>query len=251
MVGQRKRLEGVLNIIRFNWHQYIIVLVILVILITIGSFLTQPFQELVFLAGMLILLTTLISLFVSYYVYDCSDLYELNFVGKLDQQKVLNINAGFDEISALMRAKYPDIKLTIADFYNPDFHTEVSIKRARKRYSPQRGTIQVETTALSFPNDEFDKTISIFSAHEIRNQEERICFLKELRRVSKRTGEIIITEHLRDIPNFLAYSIGFLHFYSRRSWINCFEVADLKLIREIKTTNFVTTFVLSPHGTKS
>jgi hypothetical protein len=49
---------------------------------------------------------------------------------------------------------------------------------------------------------------------------------------------------LRDIPNFLAYTIGFLHFISLSSWLKNFQEADLLLSQKIHITPFITIFVL-------
>jgi hypothetical protein len=57
-----------------------------------------------------------------------------------------------------------------------------------------------------------------------------------------------VTEHLRDPANFLAYTIGFLHFHSRRTWLDTFQSAGLRVEREVKTTPFVTTFFLAKDG---
>lgn len=91
-------------------------------------------------------------------------------------------------------------------------HTEVSIKRARKVYPPFSNTTSVQTNYLPFADETFDLTVAILSAHEIRNEEERILFFKELNRITESSGEIIITEHLRDFNNFMAYTIGFFTF---------------------------------------
>ena len=186
---------------------------------------------------------------MSYYVYDYSDLYELNFIKDLNDDRVLNISAGFDETSDIILNKYPNIQLTRADFYDPDVHTEISIKRARRAYPADENTLSVNTDSFPFRNQYFDWTICIFSAHEIRNFEERIQFLRELKNVTNHeTGEIIITENLRDVANFLAYNIGFLHFYSLNTWKTCFKKAGLQLIQENKVNPFVTTFTLKPNG---
>jgi hypothetical protein len=58
-------------------------------------------------------------------------------------------------------------------------------------------------------------------------------------------GKIIVMEHLRDLPNFLAYTIGFFHFHSRAAWIKSFELAELKLEWEEKQTSFISLFILT------
>ena len=88
----------------------------------------------------------------------------------------------------------------------------------------------------------------IFAAHEIRNEEERSLFFKELARILKPGGNIVVTEHLKDLPNFMAYNIGFLHFHSKRSWLTTFKSADLILKKETKQTPFISTFILCKNG---
>ena len=57
------------------------------------------------------IITTFISLSVSYYIYDYSDLYTLkwlDFLNIKDNTTIVNINAGFDETSSILRDKFPD-----------------------------------------------------------------------------------------------------------------------------------------------
>ncbi len=49
---------------------------------------------------------------------------------------------------------------------------------------------------------------------EMRKKE--LSFFNELNRVLKPNGQIVVTEHLRDLNNFLAYNIGFFHFLQDR-----------------------------------
>lgn len=244
----RQPYQGVLNIVRFNWHFYLIAGGVLVGIVLFYDLLPSSLRYLALGGVLLALLTLAISLLVSYYVYDISDLYELNWLEAGDGQSILNINAGFDETSAIIRRKFPRAKLTICDFYDSARHTEVSIRSARKAYPPEPGTIAVDTEELPFADQVFDRTLAILSAHEIRDPAERVHFFRELARTTKPAGRIYVTEHLRDINNFLAYTIGFLHFHSRRTWLDTFERAGLRLEREVKTTPFITTFVLTPHG---
>jgi len=173
--------------------------------------------------------SSVISLVVSFFVYDLSDLYQLNWVEDGNGKTLLTVNAGFDETSDIITAKFPQARLTMCDFYNPERHTEQSIKRARRRYPPLRNTISVRTDKLPFSENAFDDAIVIFSAHEIRNPVERVCFFSELRRVT--SGRIFVTEHLRDLNNVLAYTVGVFHFYSRKNWMDTFLAANLRVVR--------------------
>lgn len=244
----RKPAQGVLNIIRFNWHFYVVAAILILILATSNTFLSKDFQLFGWVFLGLLISSIAISLLVSFYVYDVSKLYDLPWLNDFNKKSILNISAGFDETSSIIRAKFPEVKISICDFYNPKKHTEVSIKRARKAYPPDEDTIEVETTLLPFESNTFDFSLVILSAHEIRNQEERIEFFNELKRVTKPNGRIMVTEHLRDLPNFLAYNIGFLHFHSKVSWYKTFRNSGLLIEQELKTTPFISTFILSKNG---
>ena len=248
---KRKAFQGVYNIIRFNWHFYVIVFFSLIALTIVIKFLPAYFHLLLYILCLLTTLSIIVSLLVSYYIYDLSPLYEFNWLPNCNNKKVLNINAGFDETSELINSRYPETKLSKADFYDPQKHTEVSIRRARAAYPPPQDTITVTTTSLPFKDNHFDICLATFAAHEIRNEQERIQFFKELNRVTKDDGEIFVTEHLRDFQNFIAYNIGFLHFHSRSSWNTTFEKSNLELSKEIKNTTFISTFILNKNGTTS
>lgn len=250
----RKPFQGVWNIIRFNWHYYVFALVFVVILLFIRNEFNATLRIATNVLVLLMLFSTLISLIVSFYIYDLSDLYKLSWLNNLissDREKIININAGFDETSNLLKSKFRNSDLLVADFYDPTKHKEVSIKRARKAYPPFPNTQQVSTKHLPVEDNSTHKVFSILSAHEIRNDEERITFFKELKRVLSASGQIIVTEHLRDTVNFLAYNFGAFHFHSKTSWLKTFRLSGLKVAKEIKITPFITTFILEKNGTAS
>lgn len=249
----RKPFQGVRNIIRFNWHYDAFAAFLVAVILIIQHY----FNSLSVASNILMLLigcSTLISLVISAYIYDFSDLYKLSRLYNLKQlknERIININAGFDETSSLLKRKFENCKLIVVDFYDPGKHTEISIKRARKAYPPFPKTHQVSTTNLPIQDSSADKIFTIFSAHEIRNDEEKIAFFKELQRVLKPAGEVIVTEHLRDTANFLAYNIGFFHFHSKQTWLKTFRLAGLSVSKEIKITPFITTFILGKNGSAS
>lgn len=250
----RKPFQGVWNIIRFNWHYYVFSLLFVAILLFVRKDFNATLRIGTTVLVFLILFSTAISLIVSFCIYDLSDLYKLSWLNNLkgsDKEKIININAGFDETSNLLKSKFGNSELLVADFYDPTKHTEVSIKRARKAYPLFPNTQQVSTKHLPVEDNSAHKIFSILSAHEIRNNEERIAFFKELKRVLSTSGQIIVTEHLRDTVNFLAYNFGFFHFYSKSSWLKTFHSSGLTVAKEIKITPFITTFILEKNGTAS
>ncbi len=243
----RKPFEGISNIVRFNWHFYLLSVALIVCLLGFNYWSDKEYQLLIFFAIAAIITTTLTSLLVSFYVYDVSDLYQFKWLDQLQIKpgsNIINIHAGFDETSSLLHQRFPGSSLAVFDFYDPLKHTEVSIQRARKAYPPFNNTKSVATSVLPVSDLYADYIFIIFSAHEIRDQQERNTFFNELKRISKFTSKIIVVEHLRNTPNFLAYNIGFFHFLSKTTWYNTFKNAGLNIDQEISITPFIKTFIL-------
>lgn len=243
----RRPFQGVINIVRFNWHFYVIAGVIIAVLFGSLMFLSEEFRWIVNLSVILIVITLFLSLVVSYCVYDYSGLYNFKWLDRVSfssQSNIVNIHAGFDETSFIFKRKYPNAKLTVFDFYDPKSHTEVSIKRARKAYGAYPGTKNINTNHIPLTTNSMDIVFNIFSIHEIRKREERINFLRKQHGVLNLDGRCIIVEHLRDLPNFMAYSIGFFHFYSLYEWKDNFLQAGFVIDRMIKITPFVSVFIL-------
>jgi ubiquinone/menaquinone biosynthesis C-methylase UbiE len=244
----RKPFQGVLNIIRFNSWKYIFSFFLLLVMCCLYLNSNSLYQSIWLILILVLAFFLSISLLISYIVYDYSALYQLPWLPNLEKQNVLNVNAGFDEISDFLKEKYPEITLIKSDFFDSERHTEPSIQRARKIYPPQSDVVLINTEKIDFESNMFDSILLFFAAHEVRNEQERIAFFKELSRVLKPEGKIYITEHLRNWVNFIPYSVGFFHFYSKKSWSKIVHSSDFKIEKEIKTTPFVSTFILTKNG---
>lgn len=247
---KRKPLQGTWNIIRFNWHFYVLIFLVSVLLSTLNEIAFDR-SPLLIVLQILLISVTLISLIVSCYVYDRSGLYSFNWltIDRTPGKQIININAGFDETSWILQDQFPNSQLTVMDFYDPVRHTEVSIKRARKAYSVYPGTIKISTTSKVIETDKADYIFLVFAAHEIRNNEERTNFFRSLEAVLKPGGQLVIVEHQRDMANFLAYNMGFLHFLSKKTWLKTFEDSGLSHIAELQVNPFVSSFIITKNGT--
>ena len=167
----------------------------------------------------------------------------------IDQSKVkqiLNINAGFDETSFIINNNFPEADLKVFDFYDAERHTEPAIIRARKVSLVYPNTQQMVSHTIAMNNQSADLVFLLSAAHEIRTNEEKIQFLQECRRVCKPDGKVIMVEHLRDFPNFLAFSVGFTHFFSKTVWKNAYKSAGFQSCEEVKFTPFMSIFICTP-----
>ena len=239
--------QGVVNIIRFNWHFYLIagtsVLLILIASVWVSNLLFWVLVAIAFGS----ITSTCISLLVSYFVYDRSRLYEFSWLSQFDRseiQTMVNVHAGFDETSWILQRNFPSAEMKVFDFYDSSKHTEVSIERARKAYPPYGGTMKISTSKLPLPNNSVNLIFNIFALHEVRHRDERTRFLQEQVRALRDDGTVVVVEHLRDVPNFLAYNIGFFHFLSDQEWSSNFKLAGLGMVNRFKITPFINVFVL-------
>ena len=251
MAPLRKPLQGVGNVVRFNWPFYLGAggaALALAGLWLAGPAAVRPYAALLLV---LALLPMLLSLLITAYIYDFSGLYRFQWLPELGPglSALLTLSAGFDEISAPLAYKYPTASLLATDFYNAARHTEPSIQRARRAYPPYPDTRTVDTrAALPLPDGSIDLAVAFLAAHEIRDAAERAAFFREIARVLAPAGTLVVTEHLRDPANFLAYTVGFLHFHSRRAWLATFRAAGLRVAHEVKVIPFITSFFLRKNG---
>lgn len=243
----RKPLQGVSNIVRFNWHYYAAGLLCLGAGVAVRPFLAGTANGVVLGLVLAAGVSMVVSLAVSLYVYDLSELYAFTWLRGLSGAPgttLVNIHAGFDETSALLRQRYPQAAWKVFDFYDPARHTEISIRRARKAYPAFPGTQAVATGGLPLPAGSVDGVLLILAAHEIRDPAERVHFFAQLHAALRPGGKVVVVEHLRDGYNLAAYHVGFFHFYSRRTWQHAFAAAGLQLVEETKITPFVSVFTL-------
>lgn len=246
MEVKRRKFQGVLNILSFNRHFYVVGLSVLALIIISHHY--MYWSDLAFWIILLAFLYGLIMpLLVSAYVYDFSGYYNFDWlkkqeVAKSNPSKILNINAGFDETSFIIQAIFPKAELKVFDFYNPERHTEPAIIRARKVSLAFPNTQQIKSNAIPLPDKSVDLIFLLSAIHEIRSNDEKVAFLKECHRVCKPTGQIVMVEHLRDFPNFLAFSVGFTHFFSNKVWKQAFKAAAFSSVIETKFTPFMSIF---------
>ncbi len=246
METKRMKFQGVLNILSFNRHFYFIGLGGLALIILSNLVIEWP-SLLYWLVIGAFIYGLLMPLIVSAYVYDFSDYYKFKWLKDTSltdktNNQIININAGFDETSFIIKEHFPKSELKVFDFYNPEKHTEAAIKRARKVSLVYPNTQQIATNHIPLKDQSVDVIFMLSAVHEIRGEQEKVEFLKECHRVCKPEAKVIMVEHLRDLPNFAAFSVGFTHFFSSKVWKKAFKSAGFSSINESKFTPFMSIF---------
>lgn len=246
---KRRSFQGVLNILSFNRHFYVGGIIALTIIIG-SKFIFDWHSGLFWVVILAFIYGLAMPLFVSAYVYDFSGFYNFDWLKKMRIEDAkdkfnLNINAGFDETSYIIGNVLPQSKLQVYDFYDAKRHTEPAIIRARKVSLTYPNTQQIHSNSIPLNDNSVDNIFLISAIHEIRRYDEKVQFLKECRRVCRPNGNIIMVEHLRDFPNFTAFTIGFTHFFSKATWKRAFEEAGFTSFKETKFTPFMSIFSCS------
>lgn len=245
----RRRFEGVSQILIYNWHFYAAALTLdlAIALLLIKLPINAAWRPALYLIAIPPTFWALSSIFVSHYVYDRSPLYRwqwLQTVLDRDAGSWLNIHAGLDQSTAPLSRIFPDAQITSLDIYTPTEMSEPSIARARRR-APAASDQTANPAALPFADAAFHTVMLIFAAHELRSHDAKLALFRELHRILKPKGRIVLVEHLRDWKNFLAYGPGFLHFFSRREWLAVCNEAGLGLFHERTVTPFIKCMALA------
>lgn len=119
-----------------------------------------------------------------------------------------------------------------------------SLGRARAAFPPEEPARAASPDALPLRDGALDMAFLVFAAHEVRRREQRAALFRELARVLRPDGTVVLVEHPRDLANVLAFGPGAWHFYPRREWLVLATGAGFDLAAEVRHTPFVRGFVL-------
>lgn len=271
----RGKWDGMLTILRFNWPLYAAALAVLPIggammvlnpaspastgkipdyhsSAATSGFVTDV--RVIQAAGVLALLGSgyflIVSLAVSHWVYDRSDLYRWTWLGRILKNapdgigSLLLCHTGFDEASPALRRRFPHSRWRVLDHFDAGTMTEPSIRRARRLFPPAPETEAARFDRWPVESGGTDVILGLLAIHELRSPGERAAWFAEARRCLAPGGRVVIAEHVRDPANFLAFGPGFLHFHSVSAWRKSWQAADLTLTETFRITPFVRIFVL-------
>ena len=250
-MSTRGQWQGAATIVRFNWPFYLAAAIVLAVSLVAWLVFSPPLSwwfgamplagALYFLAG---------SLLVSHLVYDRSDLYHWHWLERTlhgcPKERFILCHAGFDEVSESLRMRFPSSQWTLLDHFDPARMTEPSIRRARRTFPPQPGTVTASFDRWPVVNGSANAVFGLLAIHEFRSEAERTTWFLEAKRCLRPGGRIVIAEHARDLANFIAFGPGFLHFHSCASWRRAWEAAGLRSVDSFRITPWVRIFVLSP-----
>lgn len=245
---ERRPLQGLRTVLRFNRRLYLTAVGAAGVLWWASTAVGDgPAGLTLGVLAALILGNTVVSTLATAYAYDATGLYDLGWLDPwMDGGgEAANIHAGFDESTELLRRRFPAYRWRVFDFFDPTRHTEHSIRLARAAHPPAADTVPIATDHVPLPDGSLDRVLLFLAAHEIRQSAERVAFLSELRRCLAPAGRILLVEHLRDLPNLLAYGPGAWHFHRRGTWLADIRAAGLQVRSERRCNAFINALELA------
>jgi hypothetical protein len=245
------RQSGALRIFLYNWPVYVATWVASLAVALVAYWLSSSWQWAAVLVAAMVgaavaLGWSLLSLVVSHYIYDRSPLVAARWVPALlptPTRTWATIHAGLDaevDVEAVLEGRC----LGNLDIFDVASMTSPSIRRARERTQRSKPATVCKPDALALPDAGCDAVVVVFSAHEIRDQGTRERFFEEVRRALRPGGKALLVEHLRDVPNFIAFGLGFVHFLPRTEWLRLAEQAGLTVVEETRITPWVMALAL-------
>jgi len=223
------RTAGVRRVAAFNWPKLLPGLVVVVVGVGTGhpALAVLPAYFLV------------VSLAVSWWVYDWSDLHRWEWIAPLlppTPGRWAIVHAGFDDAG-------PDLAValggstTLVDVSGALRHTSPSLRRAQHA-GAARGA---RPTGQWLPLGDGSVTgvALVFSAHEVRDAAQRDALFDDLRRVLTPRGRVVLVEHMRDLANVAAFGPAAWHFQPHAEWLRLAARSGFAVTREIRHTPFV------------
>jgi SAM-dependent methyltransferase len=236
--------SGARRIFVYNWPTYVATWTFGLAAAGGGAlWLAGPLGAALAVGGAAAVAWSLASLAISTFIYDRSPLSAGAWVAEwmapgAAERRWAMVHAGLDAEIALGRA-LPGPCVGRLDIYDPSLMSAPSILRARAHTARCAEARSCSPTSLPLDDGSCDALVVAFTAHEIRDRAARERFFEEARRVLAPKGRMLVVEHLRDLPNFVAYGPGFLHFLSRAEWLRLARHAGLTIRREGRVTPWV------------
>jgi SAM-dependent methyltransferase len=229
------QVAGTIKVIRFNWPKYLCALAIPAAA-AIASTASTPWSVsgMLWVAGVPGLVWAVTSLVATWWVYDHRQVYERLTEGLAEIGEWAAVHAGFDDSADALRASLGRPPAAVAEIA---LTPGPSLRRARRL--SQRLAAHVPVSGIPLAAASLDSIFLTFAAHEVRDLVGQRALFSDLRKALRPGGQLVITEHLRDLANFAVYGPGAMHFQPLATWQARAAEARLSIDSHTAITPFV------------
>lgn len=239
-------MSGALRIFLYNWPLYAATWASAALAVALAAVLGGPLGGVVLASALGAVAWSAASLAVSFHVYDRSPLARGTWLAEFlppGAPAWISVDTGLDAEVDLDGALAGPC-LARLDVYDGRIVGRGSVRRARSTTPRKHAARPCSALALPIGDAACELACVVFTAHEVQLPADRVRFFEELRRVLVPGGRVLVVEHLRDVPNFLAFGPGFLHFHPRREWLRVAEAANLAVVKTRSITPWVSALLL-------
>lgn len=231
-------------VLYFNKQKILLGLLVASLTLVLGFRTESVLKYVLIVFGALILINILLSIYASYVLYDQSVLYKAKGLVKRfsikETEKILMFHASFDPVSVEIERELKEVDLDVYNIYGNRHQVEGAIEVSDRIFPPNPRSIDVKADHIPCNDETVDVILALTALHEIFHHDDRVKFFKEMKRVLKEDGRIIICEQMRDLTNFIHFNIGAFHFLSMSSWEKAISESGLAIKNIEALTRFAT-----------
>jgi ubiquinone/menaquinone biosynthesis C-methylase UbiE len=219
--------SGTLSTLLYNWPIFGGTLFFGVVTVTASTWLASPWNWLLLIAGLGSFGLILNILFASFIVYDWGHKREydrlLELAGLHSANVVIDITCGKLRGTQGLLSRLKQGHYFLIDIYDGQKMTDSALRRAREMAPPLESDRRIyrrtgQAESLPIPHNWADLVYCSFSLHELQHSQDRQKIFAEFARILKPNGKLLMAEHGRDLPNFVAFGLGVFSFLTPAAW---------------------------------
>jgi len=242
------RFDRALSLARYNWPLYLICMITALAGIAAAATPLLPtwIRVVAALGGVIACWYAVASFWAFHVMFDRSDFLSGRWLARCiddSPNRCVQLSVCLEETTLPIEEVFPAARCTNLDLYDDTVMTEPAIARA-KQVAGASAALPAKPSALPLANDFADLTIVTLAAHEVRDRSQREVLFQELQRITDTKGQLVLAEHLRNVPAALAFGPGMFHFYPRSQWTSLAEKTGWMIEKEFDITPFFHVFVM-------